>query len=455
MKKLFFLCFGLLSAIGFSQTIGLQSFATGFTKPLEISHPVNDSRLFVVEQNGKIKILNSNGTTNAVDFLDVSALISTGGERGLLGLAFNPNYATNGFFYVDYTNLSGDTVIAKYSVSTTNPNVANTTATILLTITQPFANHNGGSLKFGPDGFLYIGMGDGGSAGDPGNRAQNNTELLGKLLRIDVNSGAPYSIPSTNPYVGIAGADEIWAIGLRNPWKFSFNRNNGDLWIADVGQDLFEEVNKVTSPLQPGLNYGWRCKEAASDYNTSGCTGLTLTPPIAVVDHNIGSCSITGGYVYTGGTYPSLQGKYLFTDYCNPKIGIVASNGAVSYSTNFTGNNFATFGEDKDGELYVAAINNGTIYKIIDSSLGTNRFISSSFKIYPNPSKIEIYIEKTDDNFPVEITIFDLNGKKLWNQKTENISKNSINTSFLSSGLYLMNIKTNQDVTFTHKLVIE
>jgi glucose/arabinose dehydrogenase len=455
MKKLFFLCFGLISAIGFSQTIGLQSFATGFTKPLEISHPTNDSRLFVVEQNGKIKILNSNGTTNTVDFLDVSGIISTGGERGLLGLTFHPNYATNGFFYIDYTNTAGNTVIARYSVSATNPNVASTTGTILLTITQPFANHNGGSLKFGPDGFLYIGMGDGGSGGDPGNRAQNNTELLGKLLRIDVNSASPYSIPPTNPYVGITGADEIWAIGLRNPWKFSFNRNNGDLWIADVGQDLFEEVNKVSSPLQPGLNYGWRCKEGAADFNTSGCAGLTLTPPIAVVDHNIGSCSITGGYVYTGATYPNLQGKYLFTDYCNPKIGIVASNGSVSYSSNFTGNNFATFGEDKDGELYIAALNTGIIYKIIDTSLGTNQFISSSFKIYPNPSKDEVYIEKTDGNFPIEITIFDLNGKKLWNQKTENVYKNTINTTFLSSGLYLMNIKTNQDVTFTHKLVIE
>ncbi len=456
MKKLFYLCFGIISSIGFSQTIGLQSFATGFTKPVEISRPVNDSRLFIVEQGGKIKILNSNGTTNATPFLDVAPLITTAGnEQGLLGLAFDPNYASNGFFYIDYTNTSGNTVIAKYSVSTTNPNVASTTATNLLTIPQPFSNHNGGCLKFGPDGFLYIAMGDGGSGGDPGNRAQNISELLGKLLRINVNSGIPYSNPSTNPYVGIAGADEIWAIGLRNPWKFSFNRTNGDLWIADVGQDLFEEINKVSSPLQPGLNFGWRCKEGNNDYNTTGCAGLTLTAPIAVIDHNIGSCSITGGYVYTGSTYPNLQGKYLFTDYCNPKIGIVASNGSVSYSSNFSGNNFVTFGEDKDGELYVAAINNGTVYKIIDSSLSTNQFVSSAFKIYPNPSKNEIYIEKTDDNFPVEITIFDFNGKKLWNQKTQNVSKNTIITSFLSSGLYLMNIKTNQETTFTHKLIIE
>ncbi len=456
MKKLFYLCFGLISSFGFSQTIALQNFASGFSNPVEIAHPANDSRLFIVEQTGKIKILNANGTTNATPFLNVASLITTaGGEQGLLGLAFSPDYATNGYFFINYTRTNGDTVIARYSAPA-NANVSDTDGTIILVVPQPYSNHNGGSIKFGPDGYLYIGMGDGGSGGDPENRSQNINENLGKMLRIDVTVGinpAPYGSPSTNPYVGIAGNDEIWAIGLRNPWKFSFNRLNGDLWIADVGQNLFEEVNKVTSPLPNNLNFGWKCKEANSTYS-AGCTGLTLTAPIAAIDHNIGSCSITGGYVYTGSLYPNLVGKYLFTDFCNPKIGIITSSGALTYSTSFTGN-FSTFGEDKDGELYIASIYDGVIYKITDTSLATNSFKMSNFKVYPNPAKGEIYIEKTDDNFPVEITIFDLNGKKLWYQKAENIYKNTINTAFLSSGLYLMNIKTNQEVTFTHKLVIE
>jgi glucose/arabinose dehydrogenase len=457
MKNLFYLCFGLISSFGFSQTIALQSFATGFSSPVEIAHPVNDSRLFIVEQTGKIKILNANGTTNATPFLNVASLITTaGGEQGLLGLAFSPDYATNGYFFINYTRTNGDTVIARYSAPA-NANVAGTTGTIILVVPQPYSNHNGGSIKFGPDGYLYIGMGDGGSGGDPENRSQNINENLGKMLRIDVTVGinpAPYLNPSTNPYVGIAGNDEIWAVGLRNPWKFSFNRLNGDLWIADVGQNLFEEVNKVASPLPNNLNFGWKCKEANSTYS-AGCTGLTLTAPIIAVDHNIGSCSITGGYVYTGSLYPNLLGKYLFTDFCNPKIGIVTSSGALTYSTAFTNSNFSTFGEDAAGELYIASIYEGIIYKITDTSLATNNFEPSNFKVYPNPAKGEIFIESSDANYPTEISIFDFNGKLLLTQKTQNLTKNIINTKFLTSGIYLMNIKNNSDVTFTHKLVID
>ena len=208
-----------------AQSIGLTPFATGFTSPTDISHPFGDTRLFVVQQTGAIRVLNPNGTINATNFLTLTtATISNGSERGLLGLTFHPNYATNGYFYINYTNTAGNTVIARYSVSTANPNVADpASATILLTITQPYSNHNGGSLKFGPDGYLYIGMGDGGSGGDPGNRAQNINENLGKILRIDVDSASPYGIPADNPYAGITGNDEIWAIGVRNPWKFDFD----------------------------------------------------------------------------------------------------------------------------------------------------------------------------------------------------------------------------------------
>jgi glucose/arabinose dehydrogenase len=458
----------LIPFFGMSQTINIQSFATGFTQPVDIEN-AGDTRLFVVEKTGRIKVVSATGTVNATPFLNLSSLVTTNSERGLLGLAFHPNYAANGFFYVNYTNLSGNTVIARYSRSSgvgANPDIANPSETILLTINQPYANHNGGSIKFGPDGYLYIGMGDGGDSGDPQAYAQNlnidpvnpTRVYLGKMLRIDVNSTAgvlPYGIPSTNPYVGQAGKEEIWGYGLRNPWKFSFNRANGDLWIADVGQDAFEEVNKV-SPSLTNPNFGWRCFEGNTTYNSTGvCNGISGTiTPIVTVDHTL-SCSITGGYVYNGTQYPNLIGKYLFTDYCNARIGVSSSLGVVTYSQEFAGRSFVTFGENNTGELFIGDIGNGTIYKIIDTSLGTQDFAKNEFKIYPNPSKNEVYVEKSDSSYPTEVTIFDMNGKILVQQKTENMQKNTINTGLLASGLYIMNVKNNLDATSTHKLVIE
>lgn len=455
MKKALLPLMLLVTGICFSQTVALESFGTGFSSPVEITH-AGDTRLFVVERGGAIKILNANGTVNPTPFLNLSGIISSGGERGLLGLAFHPNYSTNGFFYVNYTNTAGNTVISRYSVNSGNPDVANaSSASILLTITQPYSNHNGGSVKFGPDGYLYIGMGDGGSGGDPENRAQNINELLGKMLRIDINNGTPYGIPANNPYVGIAGADEIWAIGVRNPWKFSFNRSNGDLWIADVGQNNFEEINKVSS-TQAGLNYGWRCYEGNAAYNAIGCAAQsTMTFPLAVTTHSAGNCSITGGYVYTGTTYPNFQNKYFFTDYCASKIGMVDNSGNITYSANFSGNSFVTFGEDNNGELYVGSINNGTIYKIKDSSLGTSDFNKTAFTVYPNPARAEINIKSSGSNFPTEVTVFDMNGKQVAFQKTQNPELNTIKTSHLATGLYLLHIMDNNGNTATHKLAIE
>lgn len=439
----------------YSQTIGLRSFATGFTSPLEITN-AGDSRLFVVEQGGAIRILNTDGTVNPSPFLNISTLMSSGGERGLLGLAFHPNYATNGFFYVNYTNLAGNTVIARYTVDSANPNSANTSsATILLTIAQPYANHNGGTLKFGPDGYLYIGMGDGGSSGDPENRAQNINELLGKMLRIDVNSGTPYGIPADNPYVGTAGADEIWAIGLRNPWKFSFDKALGNLWIADVGQNTIEEIN-IAPALQSGLNYGWRCYEGGTAYNTVGCPQQTsLKSPLTSINHATGACSITGGYVYNGSLYPNFKGLYFFTDYCLPKIGMMTASGTQTYSQEFTGNNFSTFGEDVNGELYVAAINNGSIYKIIDTSLGITTFDKTQFVIYPNPAKSEIIIQKSNKNHPTEVTLFDLEGKMLLKKKTENKDVNIVKIDNFSKGFYIVTVKNEQGHLSTYRLIVE
>lgn len=459
MKKILLYISFLLSLFGKAQNIALQSFATGFNSPVEITN-AGDSRLFVVQKGGLIRILNSNGTINTTPFLNLSSIISSNGERGLLGLAFHPNYSTNGFFFVNYTNTSGNTVIARYSVSSGNPDIANSTGTILMTITQPFSNHNGGTIKFGPDGYLYIGMGDGGGSGDPGNRAQNINDNLGKMLRIDVNSNvAPYyTSPATNPFVGNTGNDEIWAIGLRNPWKFSFNRLNGDLWIADVGQNAFEEINKTQSPLpNTGLNFGWRCYEGNATYNTSGCVAATsITFPVhQYALYSDGTCSVTGGYVYTGATYPNFQNKYFFTDYCNDKIKMLNSAGVITTSTSFSGNNFTTFGEDINGELYIAGITSGTVYKIIDTSLNNSDFELNGFSIYPNPAKEYIVLRSNEINLGSKIDIFDVAGKLLISNKLNKNIENTIATNSLSKGIYLVSVETIFGFNYRTKLIIE
>ena len=452
MKTRLLLMACLLSGLTFAQTIGIQEFADGFDDPVELVH-AGDSRFFVVEQAGLIKILNSDGTTNAAPFLNLANVISTGSERGLLGLAFHPDYADNGYFFVNYTNTAGNTVVARYSRSSSNPALADpTSATTIITINQPYSNHNGGCLRFGPDGYLYIGMGDGGSGDDPENRAQNLNELLGKMLRLDVDNGAPYSIPPGNPYVGVTGADEIWAYGLRNPWKFSFNKDNGDLWIADVGQNNIEEINKNPSTTA-GLNYGWRCYEGNDPYIMDQCSGTGVyTMPFAQYTHGgTNGCSITGGYVYTGGTYPALQGKYIFADYCNNKIGMVNEAGAITYTAAFGGNNFTTFGEDMNGELYIAGKSSGTIYRIIDTSLSTTAFNKGISQIFPNPATDEVTINITTTGTAI-VSMYDLGGKLLLQQPIREGS-GQVNTSALQSGLYLVEVKTAEESQH-HKLII-
>ena len=457
MKKIITLLLAGFSAVGFSQTIARTQFANGFTAPVEITN-AGDSRLFVVQQGGAIRILNADGTKNTTNFLNISSLISAGGEGGLLGLAFHPDYASNGFFYVNYTNTSGDTVIARYHVSS-NPDVADAaSATILMTIDQPYSNHNGGTLKFGPDGYLYIGMGDGGSGDDPQNRAQNINENLGKMLRIAVNSDLPYAIPPGNPYIGIPGNDEIWAIGLRNPWKFSFNRTTGDLWIADVGQNAMEEINKVAAPLTPGLNFGWRCYEGTRPNITGGCAPIaSMTMPFAEYNHNTGGHSITGGYVYTGSLYPNLLGKYLFADYYLNRIGMVDNvTGAITYSASFssTNDNYTTFGEDHNGELYVAAARTGTIYKLSDTSLAANSFNTLAFSVSPNPAASEINIKMTNAQLPAVAKIYDVAGKLLV-QTTIDADQKTVNTQVLQSGLYFVKITDFSGAHSSMKLMVQ
>jgi len=398
----------LFSNFSFSQSVILESFGPSFSSPVEIKN-AGDERLFVVEKSGKIKILNPDGSVNSTPFLDIEDRVSTNAnERGLLGLAFHPNYPENPFFFVNYTNNSGDTTISKFSVST-DENIANESETVLLVINQPYGNHNGGCLNFGPDGNLYIGMGDGGSGGDPQNYSQSTGSLLGKMLRINVNSGA-YSIPENNPY-----GDEIWSVGLRNPWKFSFDSENGNLWIADVGQNEFEEINMVENN-PANVNYGWRCYEGDEPYNMSGCPDNGLTFPVATYSHyNSGDfkCSITGGYVYRGNQISGLNGVYFFADYCSGEIGMLSTEDNSNWEMNLTFPNingsWVSFGEDISGELYIVSINGG-IYKIIDAALSQNELTLNNVIIYPNPFDefININLQETAD-----IKIYDSFGKKI------------------------------------------
>lgn len=355
-----------------SQSIAVTEFASGIDLPVAIEN-AGDDRLFVVGKNGIIYIVDPSGAVNSTAFLNIDPLVnSNAGERGLLGLAFHPDYATNGLFFVHYNNSSGNTVIASYTVSTTNPNQADaSSAQILLTIDQPYNNHNGGDLKFGPDGYLYIGMGDGGSAGDPQNFAQNRQSLLGKMLRINVDTGSNYTIPSDNPFVDTDETlDEIWSLGLRNPWRFSFDRLTGEMYMADVGQNVWEEIN-VEAPNTAGLNYGWKCYEGPDAYSLSGCgdPSIYTDPVYAYLNSEVtNGCSVTGGYVYRGSESPSLYGTYIYADYCSGKIWGLKKQSCGTWLNeqifNGPSNEYTTFGEDAAGEIYVAAIGDGKIFKI-------------------------------------------------------------------------------------------
>jgi hypothetical protein len=455
----------LLCSFSYGQSIDIETFASGFSNPTNIKN-AGDSRLFVVEQAGRIRIINDDGSVNNSPFLDINSIvINGGGERGLLGLAFHPNYNSNGFFYVNYINNGGSTVISRFSRSTTNPDLADQNSELqLLTFSQPFANHNGGDMAFGPDGYLYISSGDGGSAGDPGNRAQSLTTLLGKLLRIDVDNtsnGNNYAIPADNPYFGSSSnLQEIWAFGLRNPWKFSFDKTTGDLWIADVGQNTFEEINMVL-PTSAGINYGWRCYEGNSPFNLSGCPpSNSLTFPIAQYSHNgdgAFKCSITGGYRYRGTAQPTLNGLYFFADYCSDEIGVLeesGSNWTMSFTPAFNGNGWTTFGEDVNGEIYISGNDSGIVYRIIDSNLSVNDNDLFSVKLYPNPIDDQITIDFSDLPMVIKsIKIYDVHGKLIANHEDFQEQLYLISTKNLSSGIYFIKIINSQNYSITKKLV--
>jgi glucose/arabinose dehydrogenase len=342
-----------------------------FRQPVLVTHAGDGSgRRFVVEQGGIVRIVTASNVVLGTPLIDLRSLVSTGGERGLLGLAFHPDHERNGRFYVNYTDRAGDTIIASYRIVSTNRNVTYYgSRRVILRIDQPYANHNGGHLAFGPDGYLYIGTGDGGSAGDPGNRAQSTTSLLGKMLRINVNAsqnGRNYAIPATNPYVNRTGYDEIWARGLRNPWRWSFDRATGDLWIADVGQNRYEEINvaRRSQGGGRGANYGWRVMEGRHCYNPSSCDPARYTLPVMEYAHSAGRCSITGGFVYRGTRFTVLQNAYLFADFCSGEIWATRASSPGRFDLLATRpSNITSFGEDELGYIYVTQ-SNGQVYYI-------------------------------------------------------------------------------------------
>ncbi len=392
MKKLFTLflfSFFLLINQSFSQ-ISLTLFSPGFSSPVDIKS-CGDDRLFIVELAGYIRIVDTNGTQYPSPFLNIQSRVLSGGERGLLGLAFDPEFEKNGFIYVDYTaQTHGDTRISRFKVSANNPDsVDPNSEQILLTIWQPYSNHNGGHLAFSPvDGYLYIGTGDGGSGGDPGNRAQNPDSLLGKILRIDVSdTSVAYIIPPDNPQVGGTGRGEVWNLGQRNPWRWSFDRWNGDLWIGDVGQNAWEEVD-YQPVSKHGGNYGWRCYEGnGHPYNTAGCLAASnYDAPVYEYANN--GAAIVGGYRYRGSKFSNMYGKYFFTDEFTStyQFRTLEDNGAGGWTATLLGtlgrSTVVAFGEDRWGELYCAEYNNGSIYRFVGTSCSPVASINEGNTIY-------------------------------------------------------------------------
>jgi glucose/arabinose dehydrogenase len=347
-------------------TLRLEKVAEGLKNPVYVTSPAGDPRLFVVEQAGRIRILR-NGRLVETPFLDIHSSVRSGGEQGMLSVAFHPDYRTNGFFYVNYTDRNGDTHVERFKV-TSNPDIADpTSAKLILKVDQPYANHNGGLVMFGPDGMLYIGMGDGGSGGDPHRNGQNPRALLGKMLRINVSRAEPYTIPVGNPYGnGSAGAPEVWAIGMRNPWRFSFDRGAGLLFIGDEGQDRTEEVD-VAPVSRAGLNYGWNIMEGPRCFHSPSCARDGLVLPALSYDHGGGVCSVIGGYVYRGRRIPQIVGNYFYSDYCTGWIkSFRYDNGEAVDQKEWTVphlGNVVSFGEDSAGELYIVG-ENGTIWRI-------------------------------------------------------------------------------------------
>lgn len=474
MKKNCTLLFILLlsSFLVHAQKFRLARFSVGYSNPVGIEN-CGDSRMFIVEKEGKIFICDTAGIRNPVPYLDISDRVLFDADRGLLGLAFDPKYSSNGYFYVYYINKDGNTQVSRFKVKSDSPNVAaKGSEKLILSIKQPFAKNKGGCIRFGPDGYLYIGTGDGGGSGDPHNNAQKPQSLLGKMLRIDVHSGSrPYKVPSDNPFKDSANYQhEIWSLGLHNPWRWSFDALNGQMYIGDEGKKSWEEVD-VELAGAGGHNYGWRCYEGKQPYDTVGCLPKNnYVAPRYVYPHNDsvgGDCSVVGGFVYRGSKFPLLYGKYVFTDYCSGLFRLLYKEGGQSKARIvYDGDNnaYTSFGEDMNHELYVCNAAKGFIYQVKYGTAQTENFADIKsvdnyrLSFSPNPSNGRININYTSAKSErVSIHVTGIMGNLLYsNAKTVNAGSNNwIENMQLPSGNYILSITTNSGKVISQSLRIE
>lgn len=348
-------------------SLAVEEVATGLSRPLHLTSPSGDPRLFVVEQGGTVRVVAEDGTLQGEPYLDVTGRVQSGGEQGLLSLVFHPNFTENGRFFVNFTDTSGDTRVEEFDVDPAASTVSQTRGDSILGVEQPYSNHNGGLLRFGPDGLLWIGLGDGGSGGDPEGNGQDPTTLLGSMLRIDVGSGSPYAVPPGNPFVGESGRDEVFGYGLRNPWRFAFDRSRGLLYVADVGQSSWEEVSVIPAD-SAGVNFGWNIMEGTHCFSGDSCDTSGLLPP-AVEYATSEGCAVIGGEVYRGDAIPALRGHYFYADFCSLRLRSFRyregeEQEPLAWDVGSLGRPLG-FGRDSDGEVYLL-VEDGTVYRFVE-----------------------------------------------------------------------------------------
>jgi glucose/arabinose dehydrogenase len=448
--------------------------SSGLSAPVDIVNAADGTnRLFIVQQGGTVKIL-SGGTLLPGNFLDIPDSLSAGGERGLLSLSFHPDFKNNRYFFVYYTNIAGDITVTRFQTQAGNPNAADeATGVVLLKIPKPFSNHNGGKLNFGPDGKLYFATGDGGSGGDPNNFAQNGNSLLGKMLRLNVDDFLTppyYTIPPDNPYVADPLVrDEIYAIGLRNPWRWSFDRLNNDVWIADVGQNAWEEINSIPFATAGGINYGWRCYEGNAAYNTAGCLPpASYVSPVYVYPHNFaaGGYSVTGGYVYRGSEFPAMVGYYICSDYVSANAWLIKTDGMggwnVSQQAGLPGS-ISGFGEAENAALYAVGLN-GVVYKITTSSILPVTLKQFTGKVFTGYNEIkwqttnELNIATYEIEYSSNGVNYDIAGRvnAINNGNENNYSYRHIVTAGFAQIFYRLKITDNSGrITYSAILVLD